>query len=102
MDNRGQKPESPWHHVCVQMIRVRGVKVKKFVLNGCFDRLYGTKSPVNGLCKPFDIKALSRLIDDKYHELSCRLAILQGPRQRSFFPSDFEPYAARWMLWVLA
>ena len=30
---------------------VLGVKVKKFVLNGCFNRLYGTKTPANGFLK---------------------------------------------------
>ena len=54
--------------VRVQMIRVRGVKVKKFVLNGCFDRLYGTKSPLNGFCKSLVIKAFGRLFHDKRHK----------------------------------
>ena len=51
------------------MIRVRGVKVKEFVLNGCFDRLYGTKSPVNGFRKSLDIKVFGREFSDVHHKL---------------------------------
>ena len=51
----------------VQMIRGIGVKVKEFVLNGCFDWLYGTKSPVNGFRKSLDIKVFGRLLNDTCH-----------------------------------
>ena len=66
------------------MIRVRGVKVKEFVLNGCFDRLYSTKSPVNGFPKSLDIKTFGRLFNDKCHKSLRRLAILQRPRLENF------------------
>jgi hypothetical protein len=46
-----------------------GVKVKEFVLNGWFDRLYGTKSPVNGCRKLLDIKVPVSQYNDKYHKL---------------------------------
>ena len=52
------------------MIRVRGVKVKRFVLNGCFDRLYGTKSPPNGFHKLLDSKLFGMSYDDKSHKSS--------------------------------
>lgn len=68
--------ESPWRFICVQMIRVRGVKVKEFVLNGCFGQLYGTNCPANGIRKSLDIKVLGWSYDDKSHKTSCRLAVL--------------------------
>jgi len=46
-----------------------GVKVKEFVLNGWFDRLYGTKSPANGFHKLLDIKVLVSQYNDKYHKV---------------------------------
>jgi len=47
----GRKSQSPVNYISLQMVRGRGVKVKRFVSNGCFDRLYGTKSPVNCFSK---------------------------------------------------
>ena len=61
-------PKVPARQLCVQMIRVIGVKVKKFVLNGCFDWLYGTKGPANGLRKSLDIKVLGRQFHDRCHK----------------------------------
>jgi hypothetical protein len=52
------------------MIRVRGVKVKKFVLNGSFERLYGTKCPANGIRKSLDFKVLDMLCPDKYQKVA--------------------------------
>ena len=63
-------PKVPVPQLRVQMIRVRGVKVKNFVLNGRFDRLYGTKSPLNGFRKSLVIKAFGRRFHDKSHESS--------------------------------
>ena len=48
---KAKSPKIAAPELSVQMIRARGVKVKEFVLNGCFGRLFGTKSPVNGLPK---------------------------------------------------
>src|ERR1035438_3537086 len=47
------------------MIRGRGVKVKEFVLNGSFTRLYGTKCPANGYRKSLDFKVFDKVSHDR-------------------------------------
>jgi hypothetical protein len=47
------------------MIRGRGFKVKKFVLNGSIERLYGTKCPANGIRKWLDFKVFGIAWPDK-------------------------------------
>ena len=49
----------------MQIVRDIGVKVKRFVLNGYFDWLYGTKGPANGVSKSLDFKVLGRQSCDK-------------------------------------
>jgi hypothetical protein len=71
------------------MIRVIGVKVKGFVLNGWFDRLYGTKSPVNGCRKLIDIKMFGIQENDKYHILVWRLPLTKGRAAKILSSSIF-------------
>ena len=64
------------------MIRDRGLKVKKFMLNGRIGWLYGEKSPANGIRKSHDFKAF----------LTISLDLRQIPNRvsRMFFPSEWQ------------
>jgi hypothetical protein len=75
-DTEGSLGNPTGSSVFLQMIRGRGVKVKEFVLNGSFGRLYGTKGEVNGCHKSIDVFASSKRSIDRHHDCYARNANL--------------------------